>query len=275
MPMSHMQYGLAWEKEVINELIEKAIIEADERGVKAKELNGSGELYLQKYPKLRLRIVDGSSLAAAVVLKSIPPGTNQVLLCGKLSKVACATAIALCQKGVQVVMTEKQEFHMLKPQIPESAATYLTYSSSDTPTVWIVGGVTDEEQRRASKGTLFVPLSQFPLKKIRKDCTYYATPAMKIPETLRNVHSCEVTPYPRLTHHSILHVREKTLCEFTFFDHYEQNWLPRRVMSAWRVAGIVHALEGWDTHECGDTVTDIEKIWSAAIRHGFRLMTQA
>ncbi|XP_020083972.1 protein ECERIFERUM 1-like [Ananas comosus] len=253
IPRYNFHYGLAWEKEVINELIEKAIIEADERGVKvlslgllnqAKELNGSGELYLQKYPKLRLRIVDGSSLAAAVVLKSIPPGTNQVLLCGKLSKVACATAIALCQKGVQVVMTEKQEFHMLKPQIPESAATYLTYSSSDTPTVWIVGGVTDEEQRRASKGTLFVPLSQFPLKKIRKDCTYYATPAMKIPETLRNVHSCE-------------------------------NWLPRRVMSAWRVAGIVHALEGWDTHECGDTVTDIEKIWSAAIRHGFRLMTQA
>lgn len=141
--------------------------------------------------------------------------------------------------------------------------------------VWIVGGVTDEEQRRAPKGALFVPLSQFPLKKIRKDCTYYATPAMKIPETLRNVHSCEVTPYPRLTHYSILHVREKSSREFTFFDRYEQNWLPRRVMSAWRVAGIVHALEGWDTHECGDTVTDIEKIWSAAIRHGFRLMPQA
>lgn len=38
MPMSHMQYGLAWEKEVINELIEKAIIEADERGVKVLSL---------------------------------------------------------------------------------------------------------------------------------------------------------------------------------------------------------------------------------------------
>ena len=36
-----------------------------------------------------------------------------------------------------------------------------------------------------------------------------------------------------------------------------QNWLPRRVMSAWRIAGIVHALEGWNAHECGETMLDI------------------
>jgi len=40
-------------------------------------------------------------------------------------------------------------------------------------------------------------------------------------------------------------------------------------MSAWRVAGIVHALEGWDTHECGGAMNDIEKAWDAALRHGF------
>jgi len=68
----------------------------------AKELNHSGHLYLQKYPKLRLRIVDGSSLAAAVVLNNIPQGTTQVLLKGRLTKVAFATAEALCKKGVQV-----------------------------------------------------------------------------------------------------------------------------------------------------------------------------
>jgi len=41
-------------------------------------------------------------------------------------------------------------------------------------------------------------------------------------------------------------------------------------MSAWRVAGIVHALEGWDTNECGDKLLDIDKVWEASLRHGFR-----
>ncbi|RRT57081.1 hypothetical protein B296_00027579, partial [Ensete ventricosum] len=48
-----------------------------------------------------------------------------------------------------------------------------------------------------------------------------------------------------------------------------KNWLPRRVMSAWRVAGIVHALEQWNKNECGETVSNIETMWRAALRHGF------
>lgn len=68
----------------------------------AKPLNRSGELFIQKYPKLRVRLVDGSGLATAVVLKSIPLGTKKVFLSGSTSKVAHATAMALCEKGVQV-----------------------------------------------------------------------------------------------------------------------------------------------------------------------------
>jgi aldehyde decarbonylase len=40
-------------------------------------------------------------------------------------------------------------------------------------------------------------------------------------------------------------------------------------MSAWRISGIVHALEGWNMHECGDDMMDIEKTWFAAIKYGF------
>jgi hypothetical protein len=54
-----------------------------------------------------------------------------------------------------------------------------------------------------------------------------------------------------------------------------QNWLPRKVMSAWRIAGILHALEGWTKHECGDAMMDAEKAWSAAIRHGFVPLNKA
>jgi len=71
----------------------------------AKTLNRSGELFIQKYPKLRVRLVDGSGLATAVVLKSIPLGTKKVFLSGSTSKVAHATATALCEKGVQVHLT--------------------------------------------------------------------------------------------------------------------------------------------------------------------------
>uniref|UniRef100_A0A8R7QZM6 Very-long-chain aldehyde decarbonylase CER1-like C-terminal domain-containing protein n=1 Tax=Triticum urartu TaxID=4572 RepID=A0A8R7QZM6_TRIUA len=56
--------------------------------------------------------------------------------------------------------------------------------------------------------------SQFPLKKARKDCTCLSNPAMKIPKAMRNVHTSE-------------------------------NCLPRRVMSAWHIAAVVHALDGW------------------------------
>lgn len=49
----------------------------------------------------------------------------------------------------------------------------------------------------------------------------------------------------------------------------KQNWLPRRVMSAWRIAGILHALEGWNEHECGDQIFNVEKVWEASLRHGF------
>lgn len=42
-------------------------------------------------------------------------------------------------------------------------------------------------------------------------------------------------------------------------------------MSAWRVAGILHALEEYDVHECGETISDVNKIWDDALKHGFRL----
>uniref|UniRef100_A0A0D9ZN31 aldehyde oxygenase (deformylating) n=1 Tax=Oryza glumipatula TaxID=40148 RepID=A0A0D9ZN31_9ORYZ len=183
----------------------------------AEQLNGSGELFAKKYPRLRVRLIDGSGLATAVVLNSIPFGTKQVFLCGSNSKVTRATAIALCQRGVQVILNQEKEYGMLKSRVPESRAIYLKFSNDETP--------------------------QFPLKKARKDCTYLSNPAMKIPETMQNVHTCE-------------------------------NWLPRRVMSAWRIAGILHALEGWEMHECGDDMMNIEKTWSAAIKHGFKLLTK-
>ncbi|WRX34697.1 Very-long-chain aldehyde decarbonylase CER1-like [Theobroma cacao] len=106
--------------------------------------------------------------------------------------------------------------------------------------VWLVGdGLTDKEQSKAPKGTLFIPFSIFPPNQIRKDCYYHTTPAMEAPKSVENMHSCE-------------------------------DWLPRRVMSASRVAGIIHASEGWEVNECGGTTFSIDKVWEASLEHGFR-----
>ncbi|KAL8495774.1 hypothetical protein ACS0TY_019763 [Phlomoides rotata] len=59
--------------------------------------------------------------------------------------------------------------------------------------IWIVGdGLCENEQLMAPKGTLFIPFSQFPPKKLRRDVVYCHTPSMVAPPSLLNLHSCEV-----------------------------------------------------------------------------------
>ncbi|KAG5627155.1 hypothetical protein H5410_012373 [Solanum commersonii] len=245
IPKYRIQYFMQWQRESINNLIEEAIIEADQKGIKEEQLNSHGEFYLKRYPHLKVKVVDGSSLAVAVVLNSIPEGTSQVVLRGSLSKVANSIALALCQGEIQVVTLNRDDYKRLKAKLTPEAATNMVLSNSyNVSKTWLVGdGLSDDEQLKAPKGTLFIPFSQFPLRKVRKDCFYFNTPAMIAPKHLENVDSCE-------------------------------NWLPRRVMSAWRIAGIVHALEGWNEHDCGDMMIDVEKVWKASLSHGFCSLTK-
>ncbi|KAK6119310.1 hypothetical protein DH2020_046945 [Rehmannia glutinosa] len=240
IPRYTIQYSLKWQRQAINGLIEEAILEAELRGAKGEELNRSGAIFIEKHPKLNIKLVDGSSLAVALVLNTIPKGTTEILFRGKLSKIAFAIVSALCQKGIKVATLYQNEKLKLAAR---SQSNNVLVSKSYTQKIWIVGdGLTEDEQLNAPKGTLFIPFSQFPPKKTRNDAVYCHTPSMFAPPSLQNLHSCE-------------------------------NWLPRRVMSAWRVAGIVHALQGWNVNECGDSIFDSDKIWEAALKHGFRPTT--
>ncbi|KAI3887725.1 hypothetical protein MKW92_053032 [Papaver armeniacum] len=286
IPRYSYQYKrLPRQRGTINSLIEKAILDADKAGVKVlslglfnqgEEMNRNGEVYVQKHPTLKIKIVDGSSLAAAIVLNSITNLKAQqpvvVMMRGKLTKVACYLALALCQRGVQVVvkLQSTKDFEKLRSRFfstSSSSQALLLAKNNLIPStnynnahghrqVWLVDDeFSSEEHLTAPKETIFIPYTQIlpwcNFKKntkgaaniLRKDCVYYSTPAMIVPATLENVHSCE-------------------------------NWLPRRVMSAWRVAGILHALEDWEGHECGNLlITEddgmIDKVWSASLRHGF------
>ncbi|GAU46255.1 hypothetical protein TSUD_272840 [Trifolium subterraneum] len=201
-----------------------------------QEVSAHCALYIKRL-NMKIKVVDGSSLVVATVLNNIPKGTSQVLLRGKFDKVALAITNALCTKNVQVTVLYRDELKELEQMITMSNGS-LALSSIKTPKIWLVGDEWDEdEQMQTLEGSLFIPFSRFPPKKMRKDCFYHYTPAMIAPPALINLHSCE-------------------------------NWLPRRVMSAWRIAGIIHALEKWNVHECGDIMFDFEKIWEASIRHG-------
>ncbi|KAF7844963.1 protein ECERIFERUM 1-like [Senna tora] len=250
IPKYSFQYFQKGQKECINEVIEEAILEAERKGTKvvslslmnqAEEVNTYGGLYVNKHPKLNVKVIDGSSLAVAIVLNTIPKSTSQVLLLsGKSNKLASAIASHLCQKGIQVATVREDEYEKLKRSFNTEIGSNLILSRSYSQTIWLVGDeLNKEEQMKAPKGTFFIPYSQFPLKKYRKDCFYHYTPAMLAPSSLENVHSCE-------------------------------NWLPRRVMSASRIAGIVYALEGWNEHECGKAMLNIHKVWEATLEHGFQ-----
>ncbi|XP_050206373.1 very-long-chain aldehyde decarbonylase CER1-like isoform X1 [Mercurialis annua] len=243
IPRYKTQYLRKWESRAINRFIEEAILEADAMGCKvlslgllnqAKELNRYGEVFVEKHPKLKLKLVDGSSLAAAVIINSIPKGTTQIFIGGKLTKVAKTVASALCHKGIQIVVLNEEEHG-----IPGLQTEHVDISKRYEQKIWLIGDdITENEQLKAPKGTLFIPFTQFPPKRVRKDCFYHVTPAMLTPNSLQNLDSCE-------------------------------NWIPRRAMSAWRVAGIIHSLEDWKVHECGSYIFNMDKIWEASLHHGF------
>ncbi|GLJ15735.1 hypothetical protein SUGI_0258930 [Cryptomeria japonica] len=256
VPRYTFQYFMPSERAGINKLIQDSILEADKKEAKvislgllnqSEDLNGSGELFLRKQQDLKVRIVDGNTLVAAVILNSIPHSATSVFMCGGASKLGCAIVRLLSERGIKVqLLTEsKEQLYKFKMAIPsylqDNVIHARRYQAGNNCKIWIVGRqVSWKDQMQAPKGAHFVPFSPFPIKEGRKDCTYHTTPAMRMPPNLENVHSCE-------------------------------NWLPRRVMSAWRAGGIVHALQGWDHHECGQTINtaDVSEVWEAALKHGF------
>jgi aldehyde decarbonylase len=67
-----------------------------------QELNSHCEFYIRRFPRLKIKVVDGSSLAAAIVVNNIPKGTNEVIFRGKFNKVGLAIVNALCKKNIKV-----------------------------------------------------------------------------------------------------------------------------------------------------------------------------
>lgn len=68
-------------------------------------LNGGGTLFVNKHPDLRVRVVHGNTLTAAVILYEIPKDCQEVFLTGATSKLGRAIALYLCRRRVRVLVS--------------------------------------------------------------------------------------------------------------------------------------------------------------------------
>lgn len=68
-------------------------------------LNGGGTLFVDKHPNLKVRVVHGNTLTAAVILNEIPETVTEVFLSGATSKLGRAIALYLCRKKVRVLVS--------------------------------------------------------------------------------------------------------------------------------------------------------------------------
>ncbi|KAK3133380.1 hypothetical protein QOZ80_6AG0535810 [Eleusine coracana subsp. coracana] len=256
VPRYGFQYFLPFAKDGINKQIELAILRADKMGVKVlslaalnknEALNGGGTLFVNKLPDLRVRVVHGNTLTAAVILNEIPKGTTEVFLTGATSKLGRAIALYLCKKQIRVMMMtlSTERFQKIQREAPAEFQQYLVqvtkYRSAQHCKTWIVGKwLSPREQRWAPPGTHFHQFVVPPIIGFRRDCTYGKLAAMRLPKDVQGLGACEYS-------------------------------LERGVVHACHAGGVVHFLEGYTHHEVGAIDVDrIDVVWEAALKHGLR-----
>ncbi|KAL2926901.1 Protein ECERIFERUM 3 [Bienertia sinuspersici] len=256
VPRFGFQYFLPFATKGINKQIEQAILKADKMGVKVlslaalnknEALNGGGTLFVNKHPNLRVRVVHGNTLTAAVILNEIPEDVEEVFLTGATSKLGRAIALYLCQKHVRVLMLtlSTERFQKIQKEAPVECQKYLVqvtkYQAAKNCKTWIVGKwITPREQSWAPTGAHFHQFVVPPILHFRRDCTYGDLAAMKLPKDVQGLSSCEYT-------------------------------MERGVVHACHAGGVVHSLEGWTHHEVGAIDVDrIDVVWKAAMKHGLK-----
>lgn len=68
-------------------------------------LNGGGTLFINKHPDLKVRVVHGNTLTAAVILNDIPRDVDEVFLTGATSKLGRAIALYLARRRIRVLVS--------------------------------------------------------------------------------------------------------------------------------------------------------------------------
>ncbi|KAK6135617.1 hypothetical protein DH2020_030628 [Rehmannia glutinosa] len=200
-------YFLPFAAKGINKQIEDAILRANRLGVKVislaalnknEALNGGGTLFVNKHPNLKVRVM---------------------------------------------LTLSNERFRNIQKEAPADCQKYLVqvtkYQAAQNCKAWIVGKwITPREQNFAPSGAHFHQFVVPPILQFRRDCTYGDLAAMKLPEDVEGLGSCEYT-------------------------------MERGVVHACHAGGVVHSLENWTHHEVGAIDVDrIDLVWEAALKHG-------
>ncbi|RWW60351.1 hypothetical protein BHE74_00032662 [Ensete ventricosum] len=92
-----------------------------------ESLNGGGTLFVSKHPDLKVRVVHGNTLTAAVILNEIPRDVKEVFLTGATSKLGRAIALYLCKKNIRVLMLtlSTERFLKIQKEAPEDCQHHL------------------------------------------------------------------------------------------------------------------------------------------------------
>lgn len=258
IPRYRFHYSLPVEKVRINALIEQAIVMAEDEGCrvvslgqlnKEMRLNGSGAAIVVRNPHLKVRIVTGLTLTAAVVINRLPKQTKEVFLVGS-SDLIRSVEIYLVRRGVRVLVltNSPRYFGSTQPKVTkvnqQLIVNVMSFQEGQHCREWILDEyVEGKDLKWAPPGADLHHVCQGskPLPRTRKDCTYAMYPAMHVPKSMKGLRSCE-------------------------------GGLPRGVISASHAAGVVHSLEKWTHNEVGPIdVERIDTVWAAALKHGFQM----
>ena len=214
---------------------------------KAENVNGGGALFVADHPSLRVRVCHGNTLTAGCVLQGIPKGTREIFLTGDTSKLGRAIALYLGARGVRVVMLTSalDRFEAIRAEAaPEHQGNLVRaqgLAEGAACSTWVVGKyLWPRDQSHAPPGTHFHQFVVPCISPVRRDCTYGKLAAMRLPDEVAGLRSCEMT-------------------------------MERRAVHACHAGALVHLLEGWAFHEVGAIdPARIDLTWEAALKHGFK-----
>ena len=204
IPLSHQT-----SQQAVTSAGERTVLEAEKKGVKvlalgaissSEALDVSGQAVVDSHKGLRVRVVQGNTLTAAVVVNELRPDCKEVFMTGATSKLGRAIGLHLAsKKGVRVMMMTNsvERFEKIQSELPEDKKHLLvrveSAEAAKNCNTWIAGKwLTEKEQSYAPPGTHFHQFVVPPIEEYRKDCTYGLITQIYLPKDTKNLHFCMV-----------------------------------------------------------------------------------
>jgi hypothetical protein len=307
-PAWGFQFFIRSEFKHINAKIERAILDADARGVrvlglgalnKNEALNGGGAFFVQKHEKnlKNTKVVHGNTLTAAAIIDKIPKDVKEIFLTGATSKLGRAIALYMAtKKNCRVLMctTSEERFEKIKMECPEKFRHLLFRVNNAEEKVEIM-----EENAASMKKSGSFLSRRGSTKNINNNREEEETKEKN--DTITNYSSgrtcrnwvvgrhCDkneqsLAPSGTTFHQFVVPPIPETRsdCAYTDLPAFRlpeketkdfktcEMTMERGCVHACHAGALIHALEGWQHHEVG--AIDPEKIdvtWKASKKHGF------